>query len=334
MLSVIKYSFEGWGEEAKRFQHKSIDADDVDEQDLLGHFSAAVRFIDQGLYPPDAAAKPEHDGRSAESSPGSVFVHCAMGKSRSASCVIAYLLYKYPHRFGGNHFDPATASPAERRATAAAAVQNALALVREGRPLAEPNDGFMRQLELWWEMGCPADTDEAVEAHPVYQKWLYECKLKDAIELGMAPEPEWIRFEDEANTAGQGDTAAADGAEAPKAAHCEVRCKKCRRVLANPKFVIDHRGTGTAKSSSCAHVFVETLSWMRPALEEGALDGRLLCPNAKCGALVGRFAWQGLKCSCGEWICPAFSLNRSRVDEVDRSAGMGIRMPPGRNGSL
>ncbi|KAH8677641.1 protein-tyrosine phosphatase-like protein [Xylariales sp. PMI_506] len=331
VLSVIKYSFAGWGEKANSFKHLSIDVDDVEDQDLLVHFSSAVRFIERGLYP----APPSEQVQSTQNdaTPPAVYVHCAMGKSRSVSCVIAYLLYKYPHRYGGKAFTQSAASTAQRRETAHQAVSQALSWVQETRPIAEPNPGFMRQLELWWEMGCPADDDMAVENHPIYQKWLYDNKLREARDLGMAPEADWIRFEDEAQPAADEQS---DAEKSPSLAK-ELRCKKCRRVLANSQFVVEHQGGDSkdGQATSCSHIFIDTLSWMRPALETGVLEGRLNCPNSKCSAIVGRFAWQGLKCSCGEWVCPAFSLNRSRVDEVNaRPADVGIRMPPGRSGSL
>jgi len=91
---------------------------------------------------------------------------------------------------------------------------------------------------------------------------------------------------------------------------------------------------------------------MRPALEQGLLNGRLECPNPKCGAQIGRYVWQGMKCSCGVWVCPAFSLQKGRVDEVIKRGekgqgqgkdanhqtpsagdfGGGIRLPPGMKG--
>jgi dual specificity phosphatase 12 len=55
---------------------------------------------------------------------------------------------------------------------------------------------------------------------------------------------------------------------------------------------------------------------MRTELEQGLLNGRLECPNSKCKAQIGRYAWQGMRCSCGKWICPAFSLHKGRVDEI------------------
>lgn len=93
---------------------------------------------------------------------------------------------------------------------------------------------------------------------------------------------------------------------------------------------------------------------MRPELEQGLLSGRLECPNTKCVAQVGRYAWQGMRCSCGVWVCPAFSLQKARVDAVmkrtERAEGKGkvaevggngvaaaggasgIRLPPGMKG--
>ncbi|KAI1086995.1 dual specificity protein phosphatase 12 [Rostrohypoxylon terebratum] len=314
ILSAIKYSLEAWGEEVKRYKHLSIDVDDDVDEDLLVHFPSAVRFIDSGLYPPspsDIDDKP----------PTGVYVHCAMGISRSVSCVIAFILHKYPHRFGA----------AQRRQNSKDAVKSALELVRQARPGAEPNSGFLLQLELWWEMGCPADDENSVEQHPIYQKWLYDRMLRENRDVHEAPKAEDIRFEDELES----------GREIPEAeinpkGGKEIRCKKCRRILATPKFVVLHAPIGRDEPSNCAHVFIETLSWMRPMLEDGALEGRLSCPNAKCGATVGRFAWQGLKCSCSEWVVPAFSLNRSRVDEVvlRHTGAPAIRLPPGRNGHL
>lgn len=70
---------------------------------------------------------------------------------------------------------------------------------------------------------------------------------------------------------------------------------------------------------------------MRPELEKGEVEGRLECPNLKCKANVGKYAWQGMRCNCGEWIVPAISLSKGRIDEAKKRAAdpsaMGIRMP-------
>jgi dual specificity phosphatase 12 len=339
----MKYSLNRDDAAFRGIQHLSIDIDDMDDQDMLVHFPRIVRFIHGGLSSagpsrlqnlaadtPAPPVSPTAQGASAspDSPSGAVLVHCAMGKSRSATAVIAFLLWKYPHRFG----------KADSATTARDAVARALQWVRETRPIAEPNDGFMRQLEMWWDMGCPADSDDAVEKNPAYQRWLYKREVEDAARIGRAPG--WIRFEDEeAQVASDKATGRTDSA----AGGTELRCKKCRRVLATAPFLVPHRGRGNTERSDCPHFFIEALSWMRPILEEGALDGRLICPNAKCAASIGRYAWQGFKCSCGEWVAPAFSLQSSKVDKVvagrkqhgdasaiaERMAALGIRMPPG-----
>jgi len=69
---------------------------------------------------------------------------------------------------------------------------------------------------------------------------------------------------------------------------------------------------------------------MRPELEQGKLDGRLECP--KCSTNIGKYAWQGMRCNCGEWVVPGISLAKGRIDEhkaiIGKPASMGIRMPP------
>jgi dual specificity phosphatase 12 len=93
-----------------------------------------------------------------------------MGKSRSATVVIAYLMHKH------------NITPAE-----------ALAHVRQARSICEPNDGFMQQLELYGEMHTPDD----VEATPAYQRWVYQREIELSRACGQAPEADKIRFEDE-----------------------------------------------------------------------------------------------------------------------------------------
>lgn len=120
-------------------------------------------------------------------------------------------------------------------------------------------------------------------------------------------------------------------------------CSYGRGSLATSQFILPHTArpshkqfqpidvAGPTSSPDCAHYFVDPLSWMRPELEQGKLDGRLECP--KCQTNVGKYAWQGMRCSCGEWVIPAITLAKARIDEFKNVArgpgGMGIRMPPG-----
>ncbi|KAL3481613.1 protein-tyrosine phosphatase-like protein [Aspergillus californicus] len=281
------------------YQHHHIAIDDLDDENLLEHFPSAIKFIQSGL-----------------DSGGSVLVHCAMGKSRSATICIAYLL----------HHQRSALTP-----------QSALAFLRESRPLCEPNPGFMKQLDVYHRMGCPDD----VTSQPSYSRWLYNREVEESVACGRAPELNSVLFEDEQQQ--RTDTAIPS---------TEIKCRRCRRKLAIAPFVVPHGAHGDAKAainSNCAHIFMNPLTWMRPSLfpnspeassnpspEDAPLSGRLTCPNASCGSNIGKFAWQGMQCSCGDWVVPAIGLARVRVDvsepvTIRRGPGVvpsGIRLPP------
>ncbi len=147
------------------------------------------------------------------------------------------------------------------------------------------------------------------------------------------PELDNVRFEDEheeeehIDDVGKGEI--------------DIKCRKCRRLLAKSTFLVEHEPPilpGGGETKSCAHLFLHPLSWMRNCLKNGELDGRLICPDPKCKANVGKFAWQGMRCSCGGWVTPGFGLGRAKVDEVnvlrktghgDVAGGVGVRLPPG-----
>ena len=118
--------------------------------------------------------------------------------------------------------------------------------------------------------------------------------------------------------------------------HISVRSlTPSRRPLATSQYLTNHKADqNNSPSAACAHYFLDPLSWMRPELEQGKLDGRLECP--KCKTNVGKYAWQGMQCSCGDWVVPGISLAKGRIDEVKSraagAAGMGIRMPPSSSG--
>lgn len=368
--NLKNFKNEPWTEYGKAFRHLVIDVDDVDDTDLLVEMPRATRFIDEALRGEggsDGASSQEEGGAALRGrmdalqlddaghgqerkggGGGAVFVHCAAGKSRSVAVTVAYLLWRHPGRFDPNLVAPGlydlsapdrgaqpplpwSSEKRGRRETAPEAVKAALDLIRRTRPMAEPNDGFMEQLALWWEMECPED----VEAHPLYQRWVYKREVEENVAVGQAPSR--LRFEDEQQRVPGTD----DGSSPPPGFN--LRCKKCRRTLATAPFIQAHSpAKPPAEQRPCPHHFVEPLSWMRGELERGELGGRLSCPNERCGAGVGRYDWKGIRCACGAWVTPGLSLQRSRVDEelvappagVDGRVKMGIRMPPGRGGNL
>ncbi|KAK0277074.1 tyrosine protein phosphatase yvh1 [Friedmanniomyces endolithicus] len=292
------------------FDHMVVEVDDVDDENLLEHFPACNEFIQRGL-----------EGG------GGVFVHCVMGKSRSSTVMSAFLMQRH-----------------------GITREEALSQIQQARPICEPNEGFWKQLELYHDMATPKNVDE----HPAYQRWLYQREIELSRACGQAPEAEKIRFEDE-------------HVHAQAAAEFEMRCRKCRyaakstyhsiptyptapnlishhrRQLATSQYLLPHTPRHQTPSAAiaspnpspltlCSHYFLDPLSWMKSELEQGKLEGRLECP--KCRANVGKYAWQGMQCSCGEWVVPGISLAKGRVDEVKSrptgavAAGTGIRMPP------
>lgn len=113
-----------------------------------------------------------------------------MGKSRSAATVIAFLMQK--HKI----------TP-----------QEALDHIRQARSICEPNEGFMQQLQLFYDMNTPNDYE--LENSPAYQRWIYLREVEMSRACGQAPDADKIRFEDE------------HGHKADAAAF-ELKCRKCR----------------------------------------------------------------------------------------------------------
>jgi len=134
------------------YKHMHVDIFDTEDENILQYFPSTNAFIEEGI----AAG-------------GGVLVHCAMGKSRSATACYAYLMHKYK------------ISPTQ-----------AVAMIRQTRPFVEPNEGFMQQLELYYCMNMPDD----LESHDQYQRWMYLREVQSSVDCGKAPEANAIRFSD------------------------------------------------------------------------------------------------------------------------------------------
>jgi len=195
---------------------------------------------------------------------------------------------------------------------------------------------------MYHSMGCPSTLAE-IKSHRLYRRWMNKRAVKESLSVNQAPEVADIRFEDDEED--EHEVEVAPGVKAPDGTAAkptpsrilhheldkELKCRKCRRTLAKGAFIVNHtplRSDPKVKEGEqCAHIFLHPLSWMKETLGEGQLDGRLTCPNKKCGANVGKFAWQGLRCSCGGWVTPAFAVARGRVDEA-------VSRPVGRAGGV
>ncbi len=92
--------------------YKQIPMLDSPDQDLLSNLEPALQFIDQVV-----------------SRGGKILIHCQAGVSRSASVLIAFIMWKWNIGF-----------------------IEALNLVRRHRPITNPNSGFTEQLQEFENM--------------------------------------------------------------------------------------------------------------------------------------------------------------------------------------
>eukprot|EP00026_Physarum_polycephalum_P003235 Phypoly_transcript_03245.p1 GENE.Phypoly_transcript_03245~~Phypoly_transcript_03245.p1 ORF type:complete len:803 (+),score=274.81 Phypoly_transcript_03245:77-2485(+) len=89
----------------------------------------------------------------------------------------------------------------------------------------------------------------------------------------------------------------------------DYACKMCRTKLFTSENLQSHQTVQGLKEGMCRMYFLDKLDWMK----EGA-EGRLACP--KCDQKLGRFDANGISCSCGEIVKPAYKVQKSRVDPV------------------
>ena len=172
--------------------------------------------------------------------------------------------------------------------------QEALRRLRSVRKSASPNDGFMSQLKLFEDWNYQASKDD-----PLYRQWKQG-------HLKRTSQPSFTKL------------------TVSKSGDYQIRCKRCRCTLAAQSFVICHDPVSkkiqfpTASSKiigpTCGHYFVELLEWMESEVNRGELEGKLSCPS--CKTKVGAYHWQGMTCTCAQWVTPAFALQRAKVDEM------------------
>ena len=104
VLSVIDFNdFPNYKDE--KIIHKSVEVSDFDYQNIIQYFGECLNFI-----------KGEEK----------ILVHCMAGASRSATIVIAYLMWIQKMKF-----------------------DDALNFVKSKRPIVDPNDGFREQLKIF-----------------------------------------------------------------------------------------------------------------------------------------------------------------------------------------
>src|ERR1700761_9367419 len=112
-----------------------------------------------------------------------------MGVSRSTTIVLAYLLWSSRQQSTAAQSQPSpSSSSSEPQAVTEMislpptplTVDTALSLIRQSRPQVEPNAGFIKQLRMYEAMNCPT-TQEELESHKIYRRWMNSREVMDAL---------------------------------------------------------------------------------------------------------------------------------------------------------
>ncbi|VDM46323.1 unnamed protein product [Toxocara canis] len=215
---------------------------------------------------------------------GTVLVHCEVGMSRSVVFVMAYLMRRYQW-----------------------SVEKALLHVRTARPIAHPNDGFLRQLQVFQKTGYKADVGSMARS-PEYQRW---CSMNGIVPITgeyLASVPP------------------SEGNNEPSGSDIEYRCRKCRRVLFYGEHVLKHATSsknlhdddfcsdGNATDECEFGVLLTPMKWM----DLSSYEGKILCPS--CNEKLGNYVWGGRIClgidgkKCGTPVRPWVQIHKGKVD--------------------
>ena len=263
-----------------------------------------------------------------------ILVFCNAGVSRSVAVALAYIVWKKAKKMmdgkkkeNGRVEDTTN----EDSIDGSVLVERALRDVREKYPQASPNEGFLEQLELWCNMGCRlVATDETYKLfkHSQLERIRRERGCVDRGAVDEDPEKEM-----------------SNGATGSISQY--YSCRKCRRILATSKNVLEHEaGTGIdafswrqrrrgndsgattgASSSSCSSIFVSPITWMmldqteenEPVIFQKN-SGKIHCP--KCRSKIGAFTWSGERCNCGAFVAPSFHIQKAKLDAFSVRANM------------
>ncbi|QSL65098.1 hypothetical protein MERGE_002403 [Pneumocystis wakefieldiae] len=232
-----------------------LEINDQLDENIVQYFPQCIRLIED-CFNSDAKNK--------------ILIFCQAGISRSVTIVAAYLMQKLK-----------------------ISKEDAILYIKKVHPDAQPNSGFMQQLQLFQD--CNYIIDKEIK---LYRQWLLKHQIQSSLKSKKVPVVS-LYSQDESIQNDQ----------------IYLRCKKCGVVLANSNYIIDHQ----PKESfiQCAHFFLEPLAWMKSELDNGNIEGKLNCP--KCSSRIGKYAWQGMTCSCKKWVTPALSIQKSKIDVIKRN---------------
>jgi len=218
ILSVIDEELEKIDE----YKHMHLNARDAENEDLISHFTNTNKFIADGIQS------------------GGVLVHCRAGISRSATIVLAYIMYSQKLPF-----------------------EEAYVMVKEKRPVIKPNPMFTRQLRIYEKMGNKVDPQHSfyiqlkayIRTQNLAEEWtgdLVSIKSKDFTE-----DPE-------------SSSATIDPSKD------QYACNQCNRKLFTQDNIIGNIGDDIMDDEVHMCVSIEPMGWMDNLSKRA---GPLICPK-------------------------------------------------------
>ncbi|KNC96191.1 uncharacterized protein SPPG_08345 [Spizellomyces punctatus DAOM BR117] len=264
--------------------YKHVSLEDDPQVNIMRYFPDTYRFIDEAV---------KANGR--------VLVHCVAGISRSATIVIAYFMK-----------------------SEGIGLYEAQMKVKSKRRIIHPNSGFVKQLKLFEAMRCELDM-----SHQPYRQFLTTKTAQEKTGKFLMDDSEHASISTLETSTNSTTSSHPDPSDDRKPTSARrLRCKKCRADLLSDKQLVEHEsGAGqaafgyrkramtlTPTVSQCASYHIEPVEWIK-GVNDGELEGKIVCPNPKCEAKLGAWSWAGAPCSCGAWVAPSFSIHRNKVDE-------------------
>jgi dual specificity phosphatase 12 len=284
--------------------YKFIFMMDMISQDFLGNslLEDALKYIEKVI-----------------NSGSSILVHCEVGVSRSITIVAAYLMKKH-------EWNPS----------------KAIMFIQNSRPIACPNQSFIRQLAIFRQLGYKAD-QETLSKSSHYRNFCADTGNLPHHTRGESSDEDFcerIKKIDLENSS-QKDLA-----------HKRYRCRKCRTDLFYDTHILRHT-IGTVDDVEIDHseelqtpelcsfdFLIAPMKWMN--IEE--YQGKIQCP--KCNEKLGQYIWGGRDCNgdegkpCGAHVTPWIHIQKSKVDESNMSilaarlAAIGHHIPPSKSTTI
>eukprot|EP00347_Sterkiella_histriomuscorum_P016112 403354447 len=73
---------------------------------------------------------------------------------------------------------------------------------------------------------------------------------------------------------------------------------------------------GNTNQTTCEFYYIQKKDWMSNSgnnIKDNSQKSTINCPNKSCNQIIGQQNWNGLKCSCGRLVSPAFQMLKSQI---------------------